>query len=194
MGDFYSEVRDKIGIFLNTSGVDLKKRGAVTGLVRFAYSEINHALNFISLLTLIEELNKDESIGSQLNYRGIQTALKKLSAKKGEDKKETAPPVKVESQKLQPTRKVKEQNQEQPKKEEYKLGDNDNPLFTDFPNLNDISRYLIIENDLTKEELESLNIIGIADTMTIFNKINAYCEKKSRNLKLAEKDKLFKRK
>ncbi|MEX9892482.1 hypothetical protein AB7W78_18875 [Providencia rettgeri] len=50
--------------------------------------------------------------------------------------------------------------------------------FSKFTNLNKFSKKLIADHNLTLEDLNEIGIRGIADDMTVYEKINHFCEKK----------------
>ncbi|WHT81927.1 hypothetical protein [Providencia rettgeri] len=56
--------------------------------------------------------------------------------------------------------------------------DNSNIDFSNFTNLNPLSMKLISDHNLTLDDLNEIGIKGISDKMTVYNKINRFCENK----------------
>lgn len=56
--------------------------------------------------------------------------------------------------------------------------DNSNIDFSNFTNLNPLSKKLISDHNLTLDDLNEIGIKGISDKMTVYNKINRFCENK----------------
>lgn len=64
--------------------------------------------------------------------------------------------------------------------------DNSSIDFSNFTNLNPLSKKLISDHNLTLDDLNEIGIKGISDKMTVYNKINRFCEGK---VSLAKREK-----
>lgn len=81
MAGFYNRLKKDILSFIDQDGVDLTKKGAITGLVRYIHNSLTDAMLYSPLSVLIETINNDKDINLTLNYKSVFGALKRLSEK-----------------------------------------------------------------------------------------------------------------
>lgn len=162
--------------------LDVKKKGGLKRLITINHVQFENALTLISLGELIVLLKDKCNLSIEYNYcsrvlnqerknQGHQSTKKQFTETKGN--------ISVTEKKSSTTT--------------IEKGDNSSIDFSRFTNLNKLSKKLITEHDLTLEDLNEIGIKGIADDMTVYEKINRFCETKVSQAKRKKYEHLLKK-
>ncbi|HGJ5868499.1 hypothetical protein [Arsenophonus nasoniae] len=174
MDDFYNKLKKDILSFISQDGVDLTKKGAITGLVRYIYDSLTEAMLYSPLSVLIDTINHDKDINVTLNYKSVFGAVKRLS----ENRKTT---LKTNTNDINQSQIKKEKITEKTKKmtideELNALGINKN-TFMSYRSIcyNENLALRAIKHNISLEELEKQNFSNFAQASAwISAKINNF--------------------
>lgn len=165
MNEILEELVKKVNHSLTFLSV--KKRGGMKRLITINYFQFENALTQISLGELITLLEDRCNIIIEYNYcsRVLNQNRKNQSGFKTEKPLTKANKNLSATEKKSSTTTVEKSN-------------NSSIDFDDFTNLNPLSKKLISDHNLTLDDLNEIGIKGISDKMTVYNKINRFCENK----------------
>lgn len=174
MDNFYNKLKKDILSFISQDGVDLTKKGAITGLVRYIYDSLTEAMLYSPLSVLINTINHDKEINVTLNYKSVFGAVKRLS----ENRRITA---KTNTNDINQAQVRKENITEKTRKltidEELNALDINKNIFMSYRSIcyNENLALRAIKHNISLEELEKQNFSNFAQASAwISAKINNF--------------------